>query len=194
MNIQIDIPDNESGNWKIETIEVSEQDARFHNIRCIVNGDSNRSVSAGTYKKLTRGGQVVMSNTPAEIRDHMTFINLAKEKGGHILINGLGLGVALTEILNSDKVTKVTVVEKSQDVINLVADFYTKDKRVEIVHEDAFDYEIQADTKYSCVWHDIWDEICGDNEKEMDDLRHKYQKYSEWQGCWCERETIRQNR
>ncbi len=49
-----------------------------------------------------------------------------------MLINGLGLGMVLHAILQKDDVTHVTVIEKEQDVINLVAASFATDLRVEI--------------------------------------------------------------
>ena len=148
-----------------------------------------RGVSAGTYKRLMRGNTVVMSNTPAEIRDHMDFIREAK-KGGDILINGLGLGVALSEILKSDIVETVTVIEKSQDVIDLVSEYFTDD-RVNIIKDDAFEYIPTVGFRFNAVWHDIWDYITSDNLPEMTKLHRKYGRRTDWQGSWCKYECLR---
>lgn len=179
MKIDIDIQDGESGNWKIETFTITQKDADFFNMR-----NPRRSVSAGSYKRLRRNNQVIMSNTEAEIDDHMRFINTAKE-GGHILINGLGLGVALKSILESDKVLSVTIIEQSKDVISLVAKHYESDSRVNIIHEDAFTYKPPKNMRYSAVWHDIWDYICEDNLPEMSKLHRKYGRRTDWQGSWA---------
>ncbi len=193
MKISIDVPDGISGRWEVKTFEVSEEKAALFNLREDVRG-TGRHVEAGTYKKLSRHGLVIMSNTPAEISDHVDFINEAKQRGGHILINGLGLGVALKEILKSEAVESVTVVEESQDVISLVATTYLKDSRVSIIEADAFEYEPPADKKYSAVWHDIWDSICSENLREMSKLCRKYRKLTDWQGCWAREECRIQKR
>lgn len=183
MNIQINIPDGKSNNWEVSTFEVSEKDAEFFNMRAVFQPGA-RIIKPGKYKKLTRDGTVVMSNTSAEIRDHLCFIWRAKD-GGNILINGLGLGVALTEILKSKHVASVTVIEKSKDVIDLVAPSFSHDKRVNIIHADAFEWKTPRGIRYSVVWHDIWDTICGDNLPEMTKLHRKYGKRADWQGSWA---------
>jgi predicted membrane-bound spermidine synthase len=184
MDIIINIPDGKSGNWSVETFTVTEDEIKIFNIRAMFKPGC-RIMKAGTYKRLMRNSHVVMSNTPAEIRDHSYFIDRAQNLGGHILINGLGLGVALTEILKSDKVEKVTVIEISQDVINLVAPTFKNDPRVEIIHADAFEWKPPKGIKYTCVWNDIWDDICGDNLPEMTKLHRKYGKRTVWQDSWC---------
>jgi len=182
MNIDINVPCGISGNWRVEEFKVSDNErlSSFFSY-------GSRSVPEGTYKRLMRNSTVVMSNTPAEIRDHYQFISTAKRQGGNILINGLGLGVSLSEILKSDNVLSVTVIENSQDVINLVANSYI-DKRVEIIKSDAFEWKPPINIRYSAVWHDIWDYICGDNLPEMTKLHRKYGRKTDWQGSWCKYE------
>ena len=123
-----------------------------------------------------------MSNTPDEIRDFSYFVSVAY---GSVLINGLGLGVVVKALLNKPDITKVKVVEKSADVITLVADTYLKDPRVEIVQADCFEYKPPKGERYDAVWHDIWDEICADNLPEMQRLHRKYRKRTGFQGSWC---------
>jgi len=183
MKIDINIPNGNSGNWTVEDFEITEDDAKLYNIRASFHMGS-RYVKPGKFKRLMRNGTAIMSNTPAEIEDHHEFIREAK-KGGDILINGLGLGVALTEILKSDLVTSVTVIEKSSDVISLVAEYYNKDKRVNIINADAFEWKPPKGKRYNAVWHDIWDNICGDNLTEMTKLHRKYGRRTDWQGSWC---------
>jgi hypothetical protein len=184
MKIDIEVPNGKSGDWRVEDFEISETDAKMQNVRAMFN-PGNRRVAPGIFKRLMRSSTVVMSNTPAEIEDHLNFINTAKRIGGHILINGLGLGVALKEILHSDKVLSVTVIEKSEDVILLVGNTYLKDSRVSIINDDAFNWQPPRGERYDAVWHDIWDYICGDNLKEMTTLHRKYGRRTNWQGSWC---------
>ena len=181
MNIEINVPDGKSGEWEVSTFTVSNDDAKLFNLREVFSR-RYRTIYPGTYKKLTRNNYIIMSNTPAEINDHLDFINLSH---GSILINGLGLGVALSAILKKDTVSDVTVIEKSKDVIGLVAPTYLKDKRVEIINEDAFEFKPPKKKRYDFVWHDIWDDICADNLPEMTKLHRKYDRKTSWQNSWC---------
>jgi len=187
MDIKVDVPDGKSGDWEVSTFAISEKAADFENVRALFSySNHGRYVKAGTYKRLTRNNSVIMSNTPAEISDHLSFIYRAKRNGGNILVNGLGLGVALVAILESEKVESVTIIEKSEDVIALVAPSFINDKRVSIIHVDAFDWKPPKGMRYSTVWHDIFDDICSDNLPLMTKLKRKYGKRCDWQGCWAE--------
>lgn len=199
MKVDIDVPDGKSGAWAVSTFEVSEADASLHNILCMMHGQSRRSIRVGTYKALTRNGNVIMSNTPAECSDHWPILHNAH---GQVLINGLGLGVVLKMILNKDKyvtydartVDAVTVIEKSEDVIKLVGPTYTVDPRVTIIHADAYDWKPPKGVRYNAVWHDIWNNITSDNLETMGKLHRKYGRRADWQGSWCRAECKRLQR
>jgi len=185
MRIDIDVPDGMSGDYEVSTFTVSKEEAEFENLRAAI-GHSSRYIDAGTYKKLSQLGEVVMSNTPAEIDDHRPlFYQVKIKKTETVLINGLGLGVALKEILKSETLKKVWIIEKSPDVIKLVGPTYVKDPRVTIIEADAFTYKPPRGVRYGAVWHDIWNSICGDNLPEMTRLHRKYGKRCDWQGSWC---------
>lgn len=186
-HIPVKVPDGESGPWKVYSYEVSKEAETYSRMRAaIARSELGRWVPAGTYKGLKRGGEIIMSNTPDEIKDCYDFFRNAS---GRVLINGLGLGIALDVILHKVKkddthaVTEVYVIEKSCDVINLVASTFLKDKRVHIILSDAFEYKPQVD--FDTVYHDIWDNICSNNLVGMKKLHYKYGKRANWQGSWC---------
>jgi len=178
MKIDINVPDGTLGEWSIETFEVKEKELS----QTISMFNTGRGVPAGTYKRLMRNGTCVMSNTPDEIRDFSSFLYKAN---GSILINGLGIGVLVKALLDKPTVTDITIIEKSQDVISLVAPTYLTDKRVTIINADAFTYIPPKDKKYDAVWHDIWDYICEDNLDEMKTLHRKYGRKTKHQQSWC---------
>ena len=183
MKIELNLQEGQSGNWKLSKFSVTEEDAKLFNLRCAINGYPQRGIQAGEYWKLTRGGTIVMSNTPAEIRDHIKFI---QEAQGKVLIAGLGLGMVLQEVLKKNTVTKVTVVELSQDVINLVGKSY-QDPRLEIVNEDIFKFKPLE--HYDYAWFDIWDNISGDEYGQMKELSLKFRRYVSHSDCWCKKES-----
>jgi hypothetical protein len=184
MRIDIDVPDGMSGDYEVSTFTVSEEAAEFENLGAAI-GHSSRYIDAGTYKKLTQLGEVVMSNTPAEIDDHRPlFFRVKIKKPETVLLNGLGLGVALKEILKSETIKRVWVIEKSHDVIKLVGPTYVRDPRVTIIEADAFTYKPSKGVRYGAVWHDIWNTICEDNLPEMKTLHRKYGRRCDWQGSW----------
>ncbi len=178
-------PDGKSGNWSIETFEVTKQESDLSRIRSIFR--PLEAVEAGHYKRLVRSGEVIMSNTQMELRTNSAIMHRAK---GHVLINGLGLGVVLAHILSKPEVESVTVIEKSEDVIKLTAPHF-KDKRLTVIHADAYDYKPEPKKRFAAVWHDIWDDICSDNLASMTKLKRKYGRRTDWQGCWSEYECQR---
>ena len=185
-DIRVDVPEGQSGDWRIERFTVDDAGASMHNLRDSIHG-GGRGIVAGKYTKLMRGNTIVMSDTPAEIADHSYFVRSRAK--GNVLINGLGLGWAVEALLQSEKVKTITVVEKSKDVINLVKQHYydkcPKDKYLIIVHADALDYKPKRGQRFDAVWHDIWDYICGDNLEDMKTLHRKYGRRCDWQGSWC---------
>lgn len=181
------IPCGSNGVWAVENFVVSKDEAQVDALRASING-SRRCTPAGKYTKLVRNNVLVMSDTPDEIRDNAHAIRKAHSLGGFVLINGLGLGLTVKGILKSKKVKKVTVIEISPEVINLVGTHLLKEfpERLEIVNANAFDYKPKKGDKFSVVWHDIWDYICSANKPEMTKLKRKYARRCEWQGCWSE--------
>lgn len=180
---KVDVPEGISGDWRIERFVVSEEDAKWTQLRAVVTRGRDRPVPAGTYTRLMCGGTVVMSDTVAEVEDHLFFIAEAK---GRVLINGLGLGMVLNATLNHGNVEHATVVEVSPDVIALVGDHYARKfpDQVTIVNADARKWKPPRGVHYGHVWHDIWPTRCADDNRERANLRARYRKFCDWQGCW----------
>jgi hypothetical protein len=175
--IEIEVPDGISGDWRVETF-VIEKPPVYYAIK-------GRPIPPGTYKRLIYKNDIVMSNTPAEVHDFRDFTCFAK---GDVLINGLGLGVVLKALLQKEQVKTVTVVEISEDVINLVAPTFLKDPRVIIHHADALTWKPPRGVFYDYVWHDIWTFICKDNLESMTKLHKKYGKRCSYQDSWAREE------
>ena len=179
MDTTVDVLDGVSGDWRVETFEVEKP-----SVYLLIKG---RPITPGIYKRLMYKSQVVMSNTPAEICDFMSFVWRAK---GNVLINGLGLGVVLKAVLQQPEVESVTVIEISEDVIKLVAPYFT-DPRVTIVQADALIWKAPRGMYYNAVWHDIWSDVCISNLDDMRLLHRKYGRRCSYQESWCRRECKR---
>lgn len=183
------VPCGTLGGWTVKEIIVDAEGAKRHNFHVAVRG-GRRYIDEGTYMGLFRGREVVMSSTPAEIAD---LYGLFDHAYGRVLVNGLGLGVALAGVLANREVTAVTVIESSPDVIQLVGPTFTNDPRVTIIEANAFEYQPPRGARYEAVWHDIWDNICTDNLKGITQLKRRYGHRAEWQGAWCEA-TVKYNK
>lgn len=184
----VTVPEGTRGPWSVKRFSVESNS--IGSLRAALKG---RPIDEGEYTKLVHQRRgLIMSDTPAERRDHFSFVYQAKN---HVLMNGLGIGMCLAAVLKKDEVTKATVVEIDADLIDLVGPHYTNDPRVEIICCDASKYQIPKNTRYGAVWHDIWDAICEDNLPEMHRLHRKYGRHCDWQGSWargsCERGAFR---
>ncbi len=176
------IPEGRSGEWSVERFVVSDADAKFHNFRCAFQpGMSHRMLDPGSYTQLRYNRQIVMSDTPAEIFD---LYEVQQQARGHILLNGLGLGLALQMVLDKPEVLTVTIIEISSDVIALISPSF-EDPRVQIIEADAYKWQPPKKCIYDVVWHDIWSGICFDNLVGMKRLHRRYGRRSRWQGSWC---------
>ncbi len=81
-----------------------------------------RYARPGRYTRLTVDGQLWMTDTDAEMSDHMAFVNhVVAARAGHILITGLGLGMVVHAMLLLPRMQRVDVIETDSDVIALVA-------------------------------------------------------------------------
>ena len=178
---KVDLPDMQKGVWKVEKYTTQYQDWGS-----LAKG---RPVPVGeTFTRVMRNGTLVMSDTPSEQQDHWEPVYKA---AGSCLINGLGIGLVLKNVLLKQAVTDVTVVEVYQDLIDLVSPYYA-DPRVAFVCCDAFVYKPPKGKRYTMVWHDIWDNICADNLSGMTKLHRKFGKCCHWQGSWCKYQCQRQ--
>lgn len=177
---KVAVPEGQSGDYTVSKFVVKEND-----IRGIYYALHRRPVLPGTYTRLMKKGlyNPIMSDTPAEVKDHLEFIYQAY---GKCLINGLGLGVVLKAILKKSEVTHVDVVEIDQDVINLVWPTYQNETKATLYHDDAFTIEWPKNKNWDCAWHDIWPDICTDNLPEITKLKRKYAHRVKWQKAWIE--------
>lgn len=180
------IPEGQSGDWCVETYEISDGDAAFYNLRCAINGRSHMSVRPGKHTKLLYKDQIFMSDTPFEINTMREFYVHAT---GHVLITGLGLGLIAASVAQKESVETVIVIEKSYDVIELVAKHYDYDNLI-VVWADAFTFNprkegyLDKGQKYDWVFHDIWPDINPDNYGEMKFLHRRYAHWAKNQISW----------
>jgi len=188
------VKDGTSGAWTLDSFEISKDKAVSLFLRAATE-DIDAVLQPGNYRRLSNGRNVVMTNLPYEIQLCQEFI---KRATGRVLINGLGLGMVLHAILQKPEVNNVTVIEKSQDVINLVAEAFAHDPRVEIIHADALEYCPPAGVTYDVCWHDVWAGLSSSNLDEMEALERKYLHLCDWQDSWgkeqCEAALVRFSR
>lgn len=188
------------------TIADDDKGLLLENLRAAVNGRPDRALHPGTYTRLiTRDSpedkwQLMMVDTHYEIRSANIFIARAM---GDVLVMGLGLGATLIPVLRKQSVRAVTVVEANQDVIQLVAPGIRRilesegegaEKKLKIIHDDAFEWKAPRGQLYDTIWLDIWPEISQKNLPGIVRLRRKYSRKlnsffnkKAWIGAWEEK-------
>jgi hypothetical protein len=116
-------------------------------------GKAVRFPKAGHWHKLIYEHGTLMSDLPIE---QFQMEQAVRGFRGNILIGGLGLGVVYDILCNNPDVKQITVVEKSQDVINLVAPHLPLP--VSVVHADLFDFIQHSVRKgeFDHAFYDIW--------------------------------------
>jgi hypothetical protein len=193
-NLRVDVPEGTSGPWSIQRFVVPENDLGA--LRYAMHG---RPVPAGTYTRLKHDKQwdPMMSDTPAEMKDYLRYYSwLDKKWCRRVLLNGLGIGMAVKWALDSPNVESVDVVELDEDIIYLVADHYLKmaderGKELTIYHDNAMEKAWPTGTQWDVAYHDIWPNICSDNLPEMAKLKRMYGHRVKVQECWVEYECRR---
>jgi len=118
-----------------------------------------------------------------------TAIEQARVRGGDVLITGLGLGLVVASILESpqSRVKRVVVIERSADVIGLVAPGLKArySGQIEVINADAFEWLPPPGQKFSVGWHDIWPNPHEPGlSAEAERLEHRFESYCAWQGNW----------
>ena len=148
------IPEGKSGLWKVRKIALKKKRFTTHH-------DELRWLTRGIYTYLHRvtlstlnknHGEIVMEDTPYELKTHLNFIMKAK---GKVLVSGLGLGCVCRGLLANRNVEHVTCVENSQDVLNLVEP-YMPTGRLTIIKSDAREWVKSNSDRFDCAYHDLW--------------------------------------
>jgi hypothetical protein len=81
-----------------------------------------------------------------EVYDVFSHYYFAK---GHVIVTGMGFGARENWILTKPEVTKLTIVEKNENILNyhkIVKSSFLEDPRVEIIIANASEYKTSCDT------------------------------------------------
>lgn len=193
------LPDGaKSGTVEIQHVTPSKKDADFARLRAAISsmGGGRGVVREGeTICQLIRNGNMWMSDTPDERRDHRGARQAVQRHGGHVLIGGLGLGMFPLWAALQENVTKVTVIEINPTVIEFVVP-YLRDAiklqgqdpdKLEVIQADLMEWKPPKGQNYEVIWFDIWLSLCTDNLPEMATLNRRFSRRTAgWRGCWGE--------
>ena len=134
--------------------------------------------------------------------EHRSNYRPTSRMNGDVLIAGLGIGMILVPILRNPKVKSVVVLEKYQDVIDLVEPPLRKAlgadaTKLTVLCADVFDWEIPRDQKFDSIYFDIWPNICTDQLKDITKLKRKFcrrVRQGGWMAAWMEQDLRRRRR
>jgi hypothetical protein len=107
-----------------------------------------------TINKLLENGNIWMSDVPIE---QAQIDPCLKKMYGNVLVGGLGLGYAAQMLASRDNISHVTIVEKSQDVINLVADHLEGKMKMTVYCADLHEWLVDfSSAQFDAAFYDIW--------------------------------------
>ena len=166
------LPAQEKGIAKLTQVEFDEKENFLFNLRASRDHWMFR-MRTGKYIRLHVGGRLMMSDTPMERISNKTFIDCAN---GRVLIAGLGIGLIIHNILEKQSITEIIVIEKYQDVIDLVSPYFN-DTRLKIICADIFDWKPAKGEKFDTIYFDIWPDITTENLKQIKALHNRFKYY-----------------
>lgn len=160
---------------ELRKFELDERASNATWLRGLLNGFTGEYCSPGKYVKLYVDGELVMSDTNMEKDSNREVINRAC---GDVLLVGLGIGLLLHNLrqkIQEGVVRSVTVYEKEQSVIDLVAPYYRDIPNLKIVCRDIMEYRPPKEEKYDTIYFDIWPTI--DYERNLPEIRMLHNRW-----------------
>lgn len=152
------IPEGKSGRFSIQIIEHQRVDTEPTAPFSWQTYSKYANIPDGTYTVLFEAyGEKqaklnIMQDTERECEEH----KWVTERSGSVLIGGLGIGMINIPLLASDDITSVTIIEKEQDVIDLVWEHCAKDDRFTLIHADIDTWEVPEGSYWDFAWFDTW--------------------------------------
>ncbi len=190
------VPPSAKGCASVQHITVDVEGGRTASY---VYGEFRHPSPPGTYVtlRLTNDAgesQVMMSDFHYE---RVTCEEVVRRAHGDVLIAGLGLGMILHPILKIEAVRSVTVIEKYQDVVDLVLPTLPVNEKLQVVLGDICMWKPPRGHRYDVIWFDIWPDIETTRLPEMTRLHRRFRRRLNranpecWMESWHRRETRR---
>ena len=149
MRIEVDIPEGISGDYEIAHY-TNETEDNMWQVYLEMKGETDDA-----FTVLTKEGcpMPIMQDSEAEYNEHQW---LWDNMSGDVLVGGLGIGMINQALIDNPNVTSVTIVEISQDVVDLVWDDCPKDDSFSLVVADFETWTPPEGTTYDVIWCDAW--------------------------------------
>jgi len=160
--------------FKIVHYTLTEEKLKLIKFRDIIHSRrESEGQKPGTIVQLChKNGEVIMTDTEMERRTNKYFFMQAN---GDVLIGGLGLGMILLAAQAKEEVNSITVVEISQEIIDLVAPQLPLNGKVNVICGDILTWwPEKKTTKFDTMYFDIWDSVCADHYSDMKKLNRRF--------------------
>lgn len=181
------IPEERRGDWYIHREIYGAESSQSDWVKVHIEHNEHRypGLKAGdNVTMLKYKDKVVMSPSAAELADHYNL--LTEHAYGHIHINGLGLGIIPYILDKMDNVERITIYERSSEVLELVQETLLKNtSKVKVYKRNAF-LGPSSQLLIDYVWHDIWSDISSNNLKGMKMLCKIWEPFCYMQDCWTQ--------
>lgn len=183
------------GDVVISTFEFKASDDPLFNLRAIRDSGGMTAMDDGKFVRLVIGRELVMSDTRMERNSNWEFCSIAH---GRVLIAGLGLGLILHNLQHPERIQEITIIEKSQDVIDLVSPLFLH-LPIKYIHADILEWKPQKGEKFDVIYFDIWSTITEENLTEIRLLHNRFKHYlnreggQHWMNSWM-KEFLQQQR
>ncbi len=165
----IDFQERKNGKWELRMMELAPCEAFVCNdFRIFKDGRMVPQIGFFSrpyrYPAVLENGREWMTLLPNET---VTTLPAVKKATGKVLTYGLGLGYFAFMASRKEDVSSVTIVERSQEVIQLfqtwILPYFPNRNKIHIVCADAFDYAEHVapaqgfDFVFADIWHDVGD-------------------------------------
>ena len=146
---KVTIPEGTSGDFAIRHFTSSTTNYNWQGYLGV------KGESLDEYTVLTKEGcsMPIMQDSQAEYNEHKWLWDNAT---GDVLIGGLGIGLVHQKLIDNPNVTSVTIIENSQDVIDLVWEHCTKDDTFTLIKADIETWNPPEGSSWDVGWFDTW--------------------------------------
>ena len=176
--IEVDIPEGISGQHQIAHYNKETTDYDWQGYRAMKN------CAYDTHTVLIKDtcSMPIMQNSEAEYNEHQWLWDNAT---GDVLVGGLGIGMIHQKLIDNPNVTSVTIIEISQDVIDLVWEHCAKDDTFTLILDDFETWVPPEGTTFDTIWADTW---LVDNpmsaKEHQEHIQNHYSDYCDNFGFW----------
>jgi hypothetical protein len=147
---KVNIPEQETQNWYIKKVYGDSSSIYTNAIDRPCSGKAE-PVDEYTFLCQKNPNSIVMADTYHEYREHG---HLWENASGDVLIGGLGLGLVNNFLIKCERVNSVTIIENSQEVIDIVWPYCEKNDKFSLIKANIEEYNPGMCWNYA--WFDTY--------------------------------------